>query len=70
MDPFEAPPASLPTNPVQVNTADSSKISNVSLYSTRAEITRLYQIDLKLGHNKVTITGLPTQLDQSSLKCV
>lgn len=45
-----------------------SKISNVSLYSGRAEVTRVFAFELKAGSNNVNVTGLPTVLDEDSFR--
>jgi uncharacterized protein (TIGR02231 family) len=59
-----------PLNP-HVTTLSSStdgKIVNVNLYSGRAEITRLYTFDVRMGMNNVCITELPHVMDQQSLR--
>jgi hypothetical protein len=67
MDSSDAPPSFEPINFVS---ADHSKIIHVSLYSGRAEITRLYKFSVAAGQNQVNITGLPNVLDQDSLRSV
>ncbi|KAJ7599850.1 hypothetical protein C8J56DRAFT_812753 [Mycena floridula] len=62
------PPAFEPTNVVELTAIDDSKLVSVSLYSSRAEITRLYKVPVVIGLNQVTISGLPSVLDQDSLK--
>lgn len=47
---------------------ENSQITNVSLYSSRAEITRAFKLDVRVGLNQVNITGLPNVLDKDSLK--
>ncbi|TDL26920.1 hypothetical protein BD410DRAFT_714981, partial [Rickenella mellea] len=64
----EKPPPFEPINLVEISSVENSKITGVSLYSGRAEITRLYKLNIKTGQNQVTITGLPRVLDQSSLR--
>jgi hypothetical protein len=66
----EAPPPFEPTNVVDLVSIKDSKITNVSLYSGRAEITRLYKFLVKTGLNQVNISGLPNVLDHESLRCV
>ena len=63
-----APPPFEPTNVVELVSADDSKIINVSLYTGRAEITRLYKFPVRTGQNLVNINGLPNVMDQESLR--
>ncbi|TDL23087.1 hypothetical protein BD410DRAFT_814727 [Rickenella mellea] len=63
----ETPPPFEPINVIELSSVESSKIVSVSLYSGRAEITRLYKLDVKTGQNQVTITHLPNVLDWASL---
>ena len=57
-------------NVIDLVSAKDSKITNVSLYSGRAEITRLYKFAVKAGQNQVRLSGLPSILDQNSLRYV
>jgi hypothetical protein len=57
-------------NVIDLVSAKDSKITNVSLYSGRAEITRLYKFGVKAGQNQVRLSGLPSVLDQNSLRYV
>jgi hypothetical protein len=50
-----------------VSTTDS-RILSVSLYPTRAEITRLFKLTVKHGSNRININGLPTVVDQDSIR--
>ncbi|TFK22941.1 mucoidy inhibitor A [Coprinopsis marcescibilis] len=50
-----------------VSTMDS-KIISVSVYSGRAEIVRLFKFEVKTGHNKVVVSGLPLAIDQESFR--
>ncbi|KAJ6569568.1 hypothetical protein B0H19DRAFT_1136043 [Mycena capillaripes] len=61
------PPAFEPST-VELQSLLDSKIIAVSLYSTRAEITRLLKFAVKAGQNQVQITGLPNVLEQESLR--
>jgi hypothetical protein len=63
-----APPPFEPTNVVDLVSVDNSKIINVSLYTGRAEITRLYKFPVRTGQNLVNINGLPNVMDQESLR--
>jgi hypothetical protein len=55
---------------IELQSVTGSKIVAVSLYSTRAEITRLFKFAVKTGQNQVHITGLPNVLEQESLRFV
>ncbi|KAG6907484.1 hypothetical protein DXG01_008774 [Tephrocybe rancida] len=70
--PIAAEPEILPpfesTNTIDLVSVDSSKILKVSLYSGRAEITRLYKFLVKTGQNQVNINGLPNVLDRDSIR--
>ncbi|KAJ7149159.1 hypothetical protein C8R43DRAFT_504406 [Mycena crocata] len=61
------PPPSKPTK-IELQSLQDSKIVGISLYSTRAEITRLYKFAVKTGQNQVTISGLPDSLESESLR--
>lgn len=64
----DLPPAFEGSNLVELVSVDDSKIVNVSLYSARAEITRLFKFKVKMGQNQVRITGLPSEIDRESLR--
>ncbi|KAJ7262959.1 hypothetical protein C8J57DRAFT_1183686 [Mycena rebaudengoi] len=64
----DKPPAFEPTSSVELQSAVDSKIIGVSLYSSRAEITRLYKFEVKTGQNQVNISGLPNVLEAESLR--
>lgn len=57
------------TNTIDLVSIHHSKITNVSLYAGRAEITRLYHFTVKTGQNQVNIKGLPAAVDRPSLRC-
>ncbi|KAJ7183536.1 hypothetical protein C8R46DRAFT_1067220 [Mycena filopes] len=65
--PTEKPPTFEPTSIDLQSTADSSIIT-VSLYSTRAEVTRLFKFPVQTGQSQVNISGLPNVLEAESLK--
>jgi hypothetical protein len=66
---FEHPPAFEPgPTAIELQSATDSKITAVSLYSTRAEITRLYKFAVKTGQNQVVVSGLPNVLESESLR--
>ncbi|KAJ7119753.1 hypothetical protein C8R44DRAFT_788827 [Mycena epipterygia] len=62
------PPAFEPTGAIELQSATDSKIIAVSLYSTRAEVTRLYKFAVETGQNRVNISGLPNVLETESLR--
>lgn len=64
----DLPPTFEGSNLVELVSVDDSKIVNVSLYSARAEITRLFKFKVKIGQNQVRITGLPSEIDRESLR--
>ncbi|KAF8891549.1 hypothetical protein CPB85DRAFT_1566203 [Mucidula mucida] len=65
----ESPESSpLQANVVDLKTKTQSKIHNVSLYSSQAEITRSYQFDVVEGLNQVNILGLPNTLQKESIR--
>ncbi|KAF7365674.1 hypothetical protein MVEN_00441100 [Mycena venus] len=64
----EHPPAFEPTGSIELQSVTDSKIIGVSLYSSRAEITRLYKFSVKTGQNQVNISGLPNVLEAESLR--
>ncbi|KAH9480090.1 Protein F37C4.5 [Psilocybe cubensis] len=62
------PPPFQPINTVDLVSVEDSKIISVSVYAGRAEITRLFKFNVKTGHNQLNIVGLPSVLDQDSLR--
>ncbi|KAJ7505942.1 hypothetical protein B0H11DRAFT_1795634 [Mycena galericulata] len=62
------PPAFEGPSSIELQSVADSKIIAVSLYSTRAEITRLYKFEVKTGQNQVNIAGLPNVLEHESLR--
>ncbi|KAJ6588627.1 hypothetical protein B0H19DRAFT_1216361 [Mycena capillaripes] len=63
----ENPPAFAPTS-IELQSTKDSKIIAVSLYSSRAEITRLYKFAVQTGQNQVNISNLPNVLEAESLR--
>jgi hypothetical protein len=61
-------PAVRPPNVVELIAKNDSKIIDVSVYSGRAEIKRLFKFTVNVGHNKVNISGLPNVLEYDSLR--
>lgn len=66
----ERPPIFEPINAVELLSTEKSKIVGVSVYSGRAEVTRIFKFTVRTGQNQVTINGLPNVLDQESLRSV
>ncbi|KAJ7119768.1 hypothetical protein C8R44DRAFT_737530 [Mycena epipterygia] len=64
----DQPPAFEPTGSIELQSVTDSKITGASLYSSRAEITRLYKFAVKTGQNQVNISGLPNILEAQSLR--
>lgn len=52
---------------INLTTADS-KITAVSVYTDRAEVTRSFRIQLQTGQNHVKITRLPNVLQDDSVR--
>ncbi|KAG8839778.1 hypothetical protein FRB91_006797, partial [Serendipita sp. 411] len=49
--------------------ATQSKVHAVTVFQAdRAEVSRLFKIDLKSGQNEVEISQLPTVLDEDSIR--
>ncbi|KAG6807773.1 hypothetical protein H0H87_000966 [Tephrocybe sp. NHM501043] len=63
----EQPPSFQP-NFIELSSTENGKIAGVSVYTGRAEITRVFAFTVKTGQNQVTINGLPDVLDQDSLR--
>ncbi|KAH8083291.1 hypothetical protein BXZ70DRAFT_900822 [Cristinia sonorae] len=66
--PDPAPPPFPPANTIELVSVKDSKITNVSVYSGRAEITRLFEFTVKAGQNQLNIVGLPQALEWESLR--
>ena len=63
-----APAAPPPNRIVDLIAKNDSKIIDVSVYSGRAEIKRLFNFTVNVGHSKVNISGLPNVLEYDSLR--
>lgn len=55
-------------NTLSLSSLQDSTITNVDLYATRAQITRVYKTNVSTGQNKATITSLPNVVDHESLR--
>ncbi|KAJ7205272.1 hypothetical protein GGX14DRAFT_522742 [Mycena pura] len=64
----EHPPAFEPVSAIELQSVADSKIISVSLYSSLAEITRLFKFTVKTGLNHVGVSGLPSVLEADSLR--
>jgi len=53
---------------VTLDTATDSKISNINLYSSRAEISRIYKFSVAQGANQLVISNLPDVLQNETLR--
>jgi hypothetical protein len=62
------PPAFEPLSSIELNSATDSVIVGVTLYPSRAEVTRRYTLSVKTGLNQVKIGGLPRVFDTHSLR--
>ncbi|CAA7265472.1 unnamed protein product [Cyclocybe aegerita] len=63
-----SPPAFQVVNTIDLVSTRDSKIISVSVYSGRAEITRLFKFNVKTGQNQLNIVGLPRVLDKESFR--
>jgi hypothetical protein len=70
MSTVDEPPPFQSVNVIQLDSVADSTITGVSVYSKRAEITRLFKFNIKTGQNQLNISGLPGVLDRESLRCV
>ncbi|KAF8150427.1 hypothetical protein BJ912DRAFT_1016763 [Pholiota molesta] len=55
-------------NTISLVSSQCSKISNVNLYSGRAEVTRQFIFPVKKGQNQVVILGLPSSLQEDTVR--
>ncbi|KAJ7884203.1 hypothetical protein B0H14DRAFT_2701017 [Mycena olivaceomarginata] len=62
------PPAFEPLSSIELNSGTDSVIVGVTLYPSRAEVTRHYALSVKTGLNQVKIGGLPSVFDTHSLR--
>ncbi|KAH0586637.1 hypothetical protein H2248_007854 [Termitomyces sp. 'cryptogamus'] len=62
------PPSFQPINSIKLVLTENSKITAVSIYPGHAEITCVFEFEVKMGQNQVMINGLPNVLDQDSLR--
>ena len=51
-----------------LESAQASKITSVSLYSGRAEITRSFKLAVAEGQNQISIRGLPDRPQKDSVR--
>ncbi|EFI27220.1 hypothetical protein CC1G_15048 [Coprinopsis cinerea okayama7 len=63
------PPQFSTTNPdIELVAGRDGKVTGVSVYPPRAEVTRLFKFVIKTGQNRVSISGLPNVIDHPSLR--
>ena len=53
---------------IELESIDDSRITDVSVYSGRAEVTRLFCFKLEAGLSQVHINGLPDVMEQDSVR--
>jgi len=56
------------TNIVELSSLNASKISNISVHTGLAEVTRICKAQLKGGDNKVVLSGLSNVMVHESLR--
>ncbi|KAM6493926.1 protein of unknown function (DUF4139) domain containing protein [Amanita muscaria] len=65
----DQPPASTSfISHVDLDSVSDSKIASVSVYTGRAEITRVFKLSVKTGQNLVKVNGLPNVLEHDSIR--
>ncbi|KAF8989020.1 hypothetical protein BDQ17DRAFT_1434729 [Cyathus striatus] len=62
LPPFES------RNVVELVSAKHGKIAHVRVYSNFAEVTRVFQIPVKVGNNQVVISGFPDVIKDQSIR--
>lgn len=62
------PPPDFEPHTLDLVSVEDSKILSISLYSGRAEITRLLKAHVKTGLNQLNIKGLPNTLQTDSFR--
>lgn len=55
---------------IEIPAEKESRITGVTLYTGRAEVTREVRFSVGTGQNKVIINGLSSFLDDTTLRCV
>ncbi|PPQ85972.1 hypothetical protein CVT25_001670 [Psilocybe cyanescens] len=55
---------------ISFSSIDDSKITNINLYRTHAQITRAYKVSVAAGQTKLTLSHLPNVVDHESLRRV
>jgi hypothetical protein len=67
---LESPPSFRLGDAIELDSVEDSKIVGVSVYPSRAEVTRLFNFEVQTGQNQVHINGLPAVLDEDSFRSV
>ncbi|KAF8799602.1 hypothetical protein BYT27DRAFT_7149586 [Phlegmacium glaucopus] len=65
---IDEPPPFQAVNVIELDSVTDSTITSVSVYSSRAEITRLFKFNITTGQNQLNVSGLPKVLDPDSLR--
>ncbi|KAH9475079.1 Protein F37C4.5 [Psilocybe cubensis] len=55
-------------NYISLSSITDSKITNINLYTSRAQITRSYKVSVAAGQTKLTLLHLPNVVDHESLR--
>ncbi|KIL54389.1 hypothetical protein M378DRAFT_182556, partial [Amanita muscaria Koide BX008] len=55
-------------NNINLESVPDSKIAGVSVYPSRAEVTRIFKLSVEPGQNLVKINGLPSDLESDSVR--
>ncbi|KAF8960056.1 hypothetical protein BDZ97DRAFT_1906024 [Flammula alnicola] len=55
-------------NAINLDSLKESTIQHINVYADRAQITRLFKVNVAAGQNKVTISSLPNITDRESLR--
>lgn len=57
-------------NYISLSSIHDSKITNINLYTSHAQITRSYKVSVAAGQTKLTLLHLPNVVDHESLRLV
>lgn len=55
-------------NIIELDTPKDSTITNINLYSSKADVSRLYKFTVSAGVNKLVISNLPNALENETLR--
>jgi len=68
MAPRDTPPAFEGAHTINLDAQQDGKITAVSLYPGRAEVTRIFRFTVKIGQNQVVIKALPSVMEKETLR--